>query len=30
MVTLNINGTSKELDIPEDTPILWARATLRK
>ena len=24
MVTLNINGTSKELDIPEDTPILWA------
>ena len=24
MVTLNINGTNKELDIPEDTPILWA------
>ena len=24
MVTLNINGTTKELDIPEDTPILWA------
>ena len=24
MVTLNINGKTQQLDVPEDMPILWA------
>ena len=27
MIALNVNGTPRDLDIPDDMPLLWARVT---